>query len=341
MSSMTHQFSRIALNAKGAARISFSGIFAVVLLAAVGLGFVFRQELLDQIKLYNYTAPAAIVDLANQNGFQPDARRVFYVNHPMLQDKTTFTSACPNGGGEKTIILGCYHGNQNGIFLLKVSDSRLNGVTQVTAAHEVLHAAYDRLSNSERKELDTMLLDYYRKELKDQRIIDTIEGYKKSEPLDVVNEMHSIFGTEIAKLPPALEKHYQQYFIDRSKVIGYANQYQNEFTSRQAAIKEDDVQLAIVKQRIEAGEVNLTAQQSQITSRQQQLVALRRSGDTAGYNAGVPGYNAAIDSYNSQVRQVQSLVAQYNQLVAARNELAAQISELSNALSTNATMINN
>ena len=328
------------LTNKGAAGISFSGSLAVVLLLVVGLGFAFRQQLLDQIKLYNYVAPTAIVDLANQNGLQPSARKTFYVNHPLLQDKTTFTSACPNGGGEKTIILGCYHGNQNGIYLLQVSDNRLNGVTQVTAAHEILHAEYDRLSGSERKKIDAEILDYYHNGLKDQRIIDTIEGYKKSEPKDVVNEMHSIFGTEIASLPPALEKYYQQYFIDRSKVTNYAAQYQNEFSTRQATIKQDDAQLATLKQRIESGESGLTAQQSQINNRQQQLLALRRSGDGAAYNAGVPGYNAAIDAYNGQVRQVQSLVAQYNQLVAARNDIAAQISELSNALSTTAAPIN-
>ncbi len=327
------------MNSKGAARISFSGVFAGLLLLTVIGGFVFRQQLQDRLKLYDYTAPAAIADIATQDGFQPSVRRVFYVNHPLLQDKSTFTTACPNGGGEKTIILGCYHGNQNGIYLLQVNDSRLNGVTQVTAAHEMLHAAYDRLSKKDRHDVDAKLVDYYSHDLHDQRIKDTIESYKKSEPNDVVNEMHSVFGTEVASLPPALESYYRQYFVDRTKVTGYAAQYQNEFSSRQATIKRDDEQLGNFKQRIETIEAGLGAVQGQISSRQLQLTAQRRSGDSAGYNAGVPGYNSLIDSYNSQVRSVQQLVGQYNQLVADRNVLAAEISELSDALSTSATQI--
>lgn len=337
---MQKYHNRKPLNKIGAARITFSGVFATLLLLAVGFGFVFRQQLLDSIKLYNYSAPASIAELATQVGLKPAARRVFYVNHPVIQDKPTFITACPNGGGEKTIILGCYHGNQNGIYLLRVSDGRLNGVTQVTAAHEMLHAEYDRLSSSARRNLDLQLLDYYEHGLQDQRVKDTIDSYRKSEPNDVINEMHSIFATEVAELPPALETYYKQYFFDRSKVTGYAAKYQSEFSSRQAQIKQDDALLQTLKQQIDNSESGLTALQAQINNRQQQLVALRRNGDTAGYNAGVSGYNGLIDSYNSQVRQVQTLVSQYNQLVASRNAIAAQISELSNALSTTATQIN-
>ncbi|MDL2342066.1 MAG: hypothetical protein QFB87_03245 [Patescibacteria group bacterium] len=314
--------------------------FSLALLVTVGLGFVFRQQLTDAYRLHNYVPPAAIAQLAAQDGLQPGTRRVFFVNHPQLQNKATFKTACPNGGGETTIILGCYHGGQNGIYLLQVSDSRLDGVTQVTAAHEALHAAYDRLSKSERRKVDAMLLDYYNHGLQDQRIKDTVDGYKKTEPKDVINEMHSIFGTEITTLPKDLEAYYSRYFIDRTKVTTFANQYQAEFSSRQAAVKQDDALLSTLKQRIDALEANLNTQQIQITSRQQDLVAKRKNGETAAYNAGVPGYNALIETYNTNVREVQKLVSQYNELVAARNDIAAQISELSNALSSTATQIN-
>lgn len=328
-------------NAKPARRRSHTGTVTLLLMVGlVGAAYGARQHLYDSYRLYNYTAPASVVQLADQNGLQPSTRKVFFVNHPQLQEKASFSNACPNGGGEKTIILGCYHSTQNGIFLLKVDDSRLNGVTQVTAAHETLHAAYDRLSRKERQRVDGMLLDYYNNKLQDERIKSTIEGYKKSEPNDVVNEMHSIFGTEIAQLPKSLEAYYAQYFKDRTKVTNFANQYQAEFSSRQAAIKQSDADLAALKQRIGTLETSLDQQQRQITARQQDLVAKRRAGDTAAYNAGVPEYNGLIDDYNRQVRLVQSLVSQYNQLVASRNDVAMQISELSNALSTTATQIN-
>lgn len=328
------------MTSKGSIKNSIQWIFAIVLLSSVGLGFLNRQRLSDFVALYNYTPPASIVQLAKQDGLKPGTEKIFYVNHPEIQDKTEFKTACPNGGGEKTIILGCYHGPQNGIYLLKVGDPRLDGVTQVTAAHEVLHAAYDRLSSGERQKVNAMLTNYYKNDLKDERIKNTIEGYKKSEPKDVVNEMHSIFATEIDILPKDLDNYYSQYFVNRSKVTKFAAQYQGVFTSRQVAIKADDEQLDALKRRIEGLESFLVGQQSQINNRQKDLVSRRSSGDTAGYNAGVNGYNSLIDNYNQQVRLVQSLVGQYNQLVADRNVLASEISELSNALNTNAAQIN-
>lgn len=325
-------------SAQRAGKTSLGSILGLLAFAVIsGLILSQKQQIVDAYRLHNYVPPAAIAQIASDDTFTPQTRRVYYVNKPMIQNKAEFKSECPNGGGEKTIILGCYHGGQGGIYLLQVNDPRLNGVTQVTAAHETLHAAYDRLSGNERKGVDAMLLDYYKTGLKDDRIKKTIEGYKISEPKDVVNEMHSIFGTEVATLPKDLENYYTKYFIDRSKVIGYANQYQAEFTSRQETIKRDDAKLIEIKNQIKDIESNLGARQARISATQQDLLAKKRNGDTGGYNAGVPGYNADIDEYNRQVATAQSLVKQYNQLVSERNAVASEISELSNALSTGAT----
>ena len=71
-------------------------------------------------------------------------------------------------------MLGCYHSNQDGIFLYNVQDARLAGVQQVTAAHEMLHAAYDRLSTKDKNYVDGLLMDYLQERPQDQRIIDTM-----------------------------------------------------------------------------------------------------------------------------------------------------------------------
>src|SRR5206468_584885 len=120
---------------------------------------------------------------------------------------------------------------------------RLSGVEEVTSAHEMLHAAYDRLSTKERNRVDELLQNYYDHQLTDQRIRATIDAYKASEPNDLQNEMHSIFGTEIATLPPELENYYSQYFADRSKVTTLAGEYEQEFTSRKTEIQSYDTQL--------------------------------------------------------------------------------------------------
>jgi hypothetical protein len=319
----------------------FTTISLVVFVAAVATIVANKQQVIDYARLRNYTAPAEIATIASQDGLTPYAKKVFYVNHPQIDQKTPFKSNCPDATREQTIVLGCYHGGQGGIFLLNVTEPRLTGVKQVTAAHEMLHAAYDRLSTSDRQRVDAMLTDYYKNKLTDKRLLSTIDAYKKTEPDDVVNEMHSIFGTEIASLPAPLEQYYQKYFTDRSKVAGFSEQYQSEFTSRQNAVTAADAKLATLKQQIDAARAKLDLGQADITAKQQQLVALRNSNNIAAYNAGVGPYNQLVNDYNVQVQQVKNLIVQYNQLVATRNATAVEEDQLVKSLSADVDTINN
>jgi hypothetical protein len=306
----------------------------------LGLAAINRQNIIDWWQLRNYQTPAVVSQLARQDEMTSYAQKIFYVNHPVISDKAAFPKTCPNNGDEKTIVLGCYHGNQAGIYLLTVTDPRLDGVQQVTAAHEMLHAAYDRLSSGDRNEIDAELMNFYKHDLKDSRILATIAAYKKSEPNDLVNEMHSVFGSEVPNLPGNLEHYYSRYFTDRSKVTSFAASYQAEFTSRQTAVANSDVQLATMKAQITATETDLQTKQATITAQQSQLLSLKNSGDLKSYNAGVAPYNKLIDTYNSEVDSLKALVDRYNQLVVSRNATALEQDQLVNELTTNAKQIN-
>ncbi len=314
-------------------------VLLLALIAALGVAAADHQNIADWWELHQYEPPSAVSGLVAQDTMTDYGKKIFYINQPKIEDKTSFASSCPNNGGEQTIVLGCYHAGESGIFLLSVNDPRLDGVEQVTAAHEMLHGAYERLSVSDRKRVDAMLLDYYRNNLHDQRILKTIAAYKKSEPNDVVNEMHSVFGTEIVQLPGGLEQYYKQYFKDRRQVAAYAAQYQAEFTSREAALARYDAQLGALKAQISRDENDLQTKQNEIDTLRSQLIAKKNNGDTSGYNAGVTGYNSLVDSYNAEVRTVKSLVDQYNQLVSVRNAVALEENQLVKDLSTDVTPI--
>lgn len=315
----------------------------IVLVFLVGLAAIFsnHQNIRDYWQLRGYSAPAEVATIATQDTMTDYGRKVLYVNQPQINHKTDFGQHCPDASREHTIVLGCYHSDQAGIFLLNVTDPRLNGVKQVTAAHEMLHAAYDRLSNRERQAIDAQLMAYYKNNLKDERLLKTIEAYKKSEPDDVVNEMHSIFGTEIANLPPSLETYYRKYFVNRAQVVAFSTQYQAEFTSRKDKVAAADASLNALKDQIEVIKKSLEAKQSEITSRQEALVAQRNSGDVNGYNAGVPAYNNMIADFNNQADTLRSIVAQYNELVASRNAIALEQDQLQKSLSADVAPINN
>ena len=125
-------------------------VMGVILLGFPVLVYFNAQNLVDWWKLRGYTPPASVSALASEDTMTKYATHVFYVNHPQIvSDTATFRQDCSEN--EQTIVLGCYHPEQEGIFVYNVSDPRLSGVQQVTAAHEMLHAVYARLSTKDRK----------------------------------------------------------------------------------------------------------------------------------------------------------------------------------------------
>ncbi len=305
-----------------------------VALAVILIVFAQRQAIYDWWRLRDYQAPANVVALADATAMTPKARHNFYVNHPQVEDKTAFNEHCPANGGEQTIVLGCYIPPQRGIYVYAVDDPQLKGVQEVTAAHEMLHSAYDRLSAKDRAHVDSMLQDFYDHQLHDQRIIDTLNSYKKTEPDDLLNEMHSIFGTEIAELPTGLSQYYEQYFSNRGKVLALAAQYQQAFTSRQAQITSYDAQLKTLKSQIDSNQATLSSTSKDLDARRAQLNQLLASGNTAAYNSQVESFNAQINSYNAMIGQTKSLIAEYNDIVNKRNAVAVETRNLSQELNS-------
>ncbi len=303
-------------------------LLLVVWAAVLGLVAINRQNILDWWMLRHYTAPAVVAQLAAQDSLTDSARKIFYVNKPSVDNKSDFSTVCPGNGREQTIVLGCYHGNQSGIFILNVADERLSGVQQVTAAHEMLHAAYDRLSPSERQRVDAMLIDYYEHDLRDERIQDTMAAYKKTEPNDLVNEMHSVFGSEIANLPTGLDKYYKRYFNNRTVVTSYAAQYQSAFTSRQTILSQKGSQLAQLKSQIDANKADLKTKEDDLKTQYDTLVSKRDSGDVTAYNSRVPFYNRLLETYKSEVQATQNLIDRYNNLLASYNAIVFEEDQL-------------
>jgi len=181
------------------------------------------------------------------------------------------------------------------------------------------------------------LEDYYNNQLQDQRIKDTINSYRVTEPDDVVNEMHSIFGTEVASLPAALEQYYSRYFFNRSAVTGLANSYEAEFTSRSDQIKAYDAQLSSLKDQIDGQEADLKTQRDQIDNDRAELDRLRSAGDIQEYNAGVVRFNREVDVYNNGVARLKLAINNYNSLVATRNAIAEELASLTKSIDTRQT----
>jgi len=311
-------------------------LVVAVWLVIVGVLVVNGQSIVDWWRLRGYVPPAAVVTLANDDTMTSYTRHLFYLNRPQLTPSVNgFRAYCPENLG--SIVLGCYHPDQDGIFIYNVSDPTLAGVQQVTAAHEVLHAVYARLSGSERANLNSELQSYYEHGLTSTQVKAEVKLYQQTEPGSVMDEMSCTFGTEIANLPASLNAYYSKYFTNRSAIVGYEQKYQAAFSSRQAVVAQDDSQLASLKSQLNSTEAQLGSSLNALNSQQSNLTNLRNSGNISAYDAGVPAYNSSVDAYNAQVQITESLVSQYNQLVASRNQVAGQITTLVTALDTRVT----
>lgn len=314
-------------------------ILSVLALALIALPFVAwrqAQAIEDWWKLRDYSPPAAISNLASEDTMTAQAKHDFYVNHPQLvQGVKNFRSDCPES--EQAIVLGCYVPHQNGIYIYQVSDPRLNGVQEVTAAHEMLHSAYERLNDKDRNYIDNLLENYYKNDLTDSRIKSEIASYKKTEPNDVVNEMHSVFGTEAANLPTPLENYYKRYFSNRSSVVSFAQNYQKVFTTRLAEIDADKAKMDDLKAKINSEEQSLQKQLDKINADRARLDSERAGGQTDKYNSDVPAFNNEVDAYNRGIAQLQNDIAGYNALVNDYNSIAGELRSLQNSIDTRLT----
>lgn len=295
---------------------------SVLFLGSVVYGLSQRQALYDWLRLRDYEPPAQIAALATETTMNDSARRLFYVYHPELNDRREFNQNCTNNG-EETIVLGCYvvAAGVTGIYLFDVDDPRLEGVEQVTAAHELLHAAYDRLSDKERSRIDGLTQDVLQN-LADERIRTTVENYRKRDPSVVPNELHSILATEVRDLPQELEDHYRKYFNDRKQIVAFSEKYETILSQRKERAAQLEVELNGLKHEIEQLEKTLADLRD----------GLHKDRPSVDTQEEVVAYNARVNSYNAEIRELNNLINRYNLLVQEYKSNAVEQQELFKAL---------
>lgn len=197
-------------------------IAAVVSIALASFLLLNRQYVIDQLAVWRFQPSAEVALLAEQAGMNGTAKFYFYASQPSIEDAASFNKNCQREEAS-TAVLGCYNGRQ--IYIYNVSNPRLSGIQDVTAAHEMLHVAYARLSDEERKKVDALLSAEYDTLKNDSALSNRVAFYDRTEPGERMNELHSILGTEIGTLDGELEEYYQKYFADRGKVVALHARY--------------------------------------------------------------------------------------------------------------------
>jgi cell division septum initiation protein DivIVA len=233
-----------------------------------------RQYVIDQATVWQYQPSAEIEQLVRNTSMSETGKFYFYASTPHLYaDKDAFNSSCPRQE-ESSAILGCYAARV--IYIYDVPDERLQSVPEVTAAHEMLHAAYDRLGNQEKQRINTLLDSEYKKLLdsENEGLKERMQYYARTEPGERDNELHSIIGTEVQDISEELEMYYSKYFSDRQVVIGLHDLYNSRF--------------AELRDNSEALKTELEKLSTQIKSMSDQ------------YNADISALNKDIEAFNNR-----------------------------------------
>jgi hypothetical protein len=258
--------------------------------------------------LLNYNPPSEVSQLATQANMSDEGRKVFYLTTPTIEAKKVGLKLCTSSDAEKTITLGCYVSGQ-GIFIQKVTDERLAGTMQVTAAHEMLHAVYhEHLSSSERTEIDQELLRVF-DNLNNPRLKKLIQIYRDRNPSHVSSELHSFLGTEVVNLGPKLEQHYGKYFDNRSNLVAMAQRKEQLFAGIENKAGGIEQQLQTLKNQIDGREKTL---------QQMSLAGIVTDDQKRLYNAHIEALHQETDYYN--------------QLVGSYNGLSSEGSSLNDSL---------
>lgn len=240
--------------------------------------------------------PADVADLALMTTMTPRARRIFLAAVPAIEDAPTFAANCglvfPGDAAEtRAHTAGCYVGGR--IHLRAPDSAEAHDLLYVVAAHELLHAVYSSLGPGERSQLDAELEGARAGNV---RLEERLKPYGSTPTL--LNEVHSILGSEFESLPPALEAHYAQFFADRAAVVG----------ARQRTLGAREEELA--RLRVESDDLD-----GRIETLRATMVSQRAAGDIRAFNASVEVFNGLVNDYNATIEDLNARIAEYNGLL--------------------------
>ncbi len=256
-------------------------IWSIVVLIFAAGAFVAcqeRQTIRDYFDGREFKPTAEMQTVITNIELTDSGRRIFLATHPAIESADEFNDRCRNAETEHSgHLLGCYANGK--IHLFSVTDERLESVVEVTAAHELMHAAYARLSTAERDALATKLNRYYSERIKtDPDFEKRMEVYASLSASQFANELHSIFATEVRDLPDWLEEHYSAWLADRDAVVTFYDTYQGVFTTVEQEAK-------ALKERLDTMHESLEGESASYTS------------DVEAFNADWKSFVARNDAY--------------------------------------------
>jgi hypothetical protein len=314
--------------------IIFASLLNIALVVAIAIVAFNPQRLVDQVAFWQFEPSDEVARYAEQSTMTDEGRFLFYASHPSIERDEAFDAICATHV-EDVGVLGCYVHREKRIYLYDVDDDRLAGIEEVVAAHEMLHAAWDRMSPQEQRRLERLLEAEVAARADDAELARTLEFYAAAEPGERANELHSILGTEYGDLGEELEAHYATYFADRVALVTLHERSNAVFVQQRAAIDALVAQLEALSAAIDADYAVYNTGYDQLNAGILDFNARAEAGDfdsLAGFNAERSALMARQAELDALYASIDTRVAEYDALVAQLDDLNAQVDELNQSI---------
>ncbi|ADG76132.1 hypothetical protein Cfla_3251 [Cellulomonas flavigena DSM 20109] len=235
--------------------------------------------------------------LADEMFLTDEGRDLLYVAQPELLGAEEFAGRCDRGdagaAGETGGAVGCYHSSAGGlqangrIVVYTPADARLRPFVVETAAHELLHAAWNELSDGEQdvatRALATVLSGVDPEDDIHEQIAGSVAGQAANRP----TELFAYIGTQVWReggVDPELEALYGRFISDREALVAVHTAFETaidtmttDLTTAQQALAQRQYDQGVARAQLEADTANLAQYRSTIEQEEARLASLSSS----------------------------------------------------------------
>ena len=267
-----------------------------------------RERIYDFYRGQTYQPSSEMVRIRADLNLTDKGTFLFNAAQPELNEAAEFNSYCRNGESE-IAVLGCYRSGN--IYVYNITDNNLNGIRELTTAHELLHANWARMSEAEKVKLTEPLTRVF--EANQEMLEEEINSYDISEKQE---ELYVRAGTEVANLPEVLEKHYAEIFKDQDAVVAYYDSYIEVFRALKAEMDSLKVELNEINETIEQKMAEYERRVSQLSA---DIVSFNSCAEVAGCFKAEEEFNLRRESLIDEQEALEVMYNEINELIDAYN----------------------
>lgn len=274
--------------------------------------FLKRQWILDFFRGIDYQPSSEMAKIRDSLELTDAGDFLFKASRPVLSERELFNEKCRTDSDADVAVLGCYV--EQVIFVYDIREEELDGIRELTAAHELLHAVYARMSDEEKKTYLPLLLEIYNKN-KDV-LEEDVGHYAESQKNE---ELFVRSGTEIRDLPSALEKKYAETFKDRKRIVSYYESYIAVFRKIEDEMEELKNRMTQLDTEIDS---KSTAYESSVTQLNADIISFNSCAEVIGCFSSEAEFNSrraqlvnSGDELSALYDEIGRMIEEYNQLV--------------------------